>query len=41
MELGKGGVLDEHGYDRQLTFEVVPTRDPEDEIQACKAVFPF
>lgn len=34
-------VLEEAGYDRQLTFEVVPTRSPEEEIAACKAVFPF
>ncbi len=34
-------VLDEHGYDRQLTFEVVPTGDPDAAVRACKAVFPF
>lgn len=34
-------VLEDQGYDRQLTFEVVPTRSPEEEIAACKAVFPF
>lgn len=34
-------VLEEHAYDRQVTFEVVPTRDPDEEIAACKAVFPF
>jgi len=34
-------VLEEHAYDRQVTFEVVPTRDPDVEIAACKEVFPF
>jgi hydroxypyruvate isomerase len=34
-------VLDEHGFDRQITFEVVPTGDPDEAIAACKAVFPF
>jgi hydroxypyruvate isomerase len=34
-------VLDEQGYDRQLTFEVVPDGDPDDAVRACKAVFPF
>jgi hypothetical protein len=34
-------VLDEHGYDRQVTFEVVPTGDPDGDVAACKAVFPF
>jgi hydroxypyruvate isomerase len=33
--------LEEHDYDGQLTFEVVPTRDPDTEIAACKEVFPF
>lgn len=34
-------VLEEHGYDRQLTFEVVPDGDPDAAVAACKAVFPF
>jgi hydroxypyruvate isomerase len=34
-------VLVEHGYDRQVTFEVVPTGDPDAAVAACKAVFPF
>jgi hydroxypyruvate isomerase len=34
-------VLEEHGYGRQVTFEVVPTGDPDDAVAACKAVFPF
>lgn len=34
-------VLEEQGYDRQLTFEVVPDGDPDAAVAACKAVFPF
>jgi hydroxypyruvate isomerase len=34
-------VLEEHRYDRQLTFEVVPDGDPDAAVAACKAVFPF
>jgi len=35
-------VLDEHGYDRQLTFEVVPGGgDSEAAVAAIKEVFPF
>jgi hydroxypyruvate isomerase len=34
-------VLEEHGYDRQLTFEVIPGGDPDAAVGACKAVFPF
>ena len=34
-------VLDERNYDRQVTFEVVPTGNPDDAVAACKAVFPF
>jgi hydroxypyruvate isomerase len=36
-----GRVLEEHRYDRQLTFEMVPTGDPDAAVAACKAVFPF
>jgi len=34
-------VLEQHGYDRQVTFEVVPAGDPDEAVAACKAVFPF
>lgn len=34
-------LLEEQGYDRQVTFEVVPTGDPDEAVAACKAVFPF
>jgi hydroxypyruvate isomerase len=34
-------VLEERGYDRQLTFEVVPDGDSDAAVAACKAVFPF
>jgi hydroxypyruvate isomerase len=34
-------VLDEHGYDRQLTFEVTPVRDSDTAVAAIKEVFPF
>ena len=35
-------VLDEHGYDRQLTFEVVPLNGDDDAaVAAIKEIFPF
>ncbi len=34
-------LLDDHGYERQVTFEVVPLRDSDTAVAACKEVFAF